>query len=141
MQSAYGSIRKLGRGGGGGPRVAAFHMPWEGQPLLPLPPKPGLTGKGGGGPPRNTSLASRQIRAKRGFPHLDIKINFGRGGGGGGGFWATLKPLWIRACCVVGGDEDTVCGGVRVYCVWGERGYCVWGKNYCVGGKRLLCVG
>ena len=43
------SVYTKTRGGGGVARVAAFHMPWEGRQQPSLPPKPGLTGKGGEG--------------------------------------------------------------------------------------------
>ena len=74
LQSVYGFIQDLGGGGGGGCKGGGISLAMgEAAAAPPPPPRPGLTGNRGGGP-CNMSLATRQIRARRGFPHLHNKF-------------------------------------------------------------------
>ena len=116
--------------GGGGCKGGGISYAMGGAVAAAPAPKAGADRQGGGGPSRNTSLVSRQIRARRGFPHLDVKINFGRGGGVSG-----------QRC--VGGRGYCVWGGKRLLCVGEDVIVCVGGKSWllCVWGKRLLYGG
>ena len=88
------------RGGGGGCKGGGISFAMGGAAAAAPAPIAGADRQGGGGPPRNTSLAFRQIHARRGFPHLDIKINFGRGGGGGFPGNAETSMDTCLLCCV-----------------------------------------